>query len=87
MMRERIGDKPSHFAVTHAYAPEEAEKLKERIVKEFNCLEIWLSEFSPIMGYACGTGMVGIFFLPGGVGESPERHVSLAGVWGRPPTP
>jgi DegV family protein with EDD domain len=64
MMRERVDDKPSHFAVTHAYAPEEAEKLKERIVKEFNIVEIWLSEFSPIMGYACGTGTVGISFYP-----------------------
>jgi fatty acid-binding protein DegV len=50
--------------LTHAYAPEEAEKLKERISNEFNCVEIWLSEFSPVMGYACGTGTVGVSFYP-----------------------
>jgi len=62
MMRGKVSDRPVHVAVTHAYAPEEAEKLKERIAGEFNCIEVWLSEFSPVMGYACGTGTVGISF-------------------------
>ena len=64
MMRKKVGSGPVHVAVTHAYALEEAEKLKERISKEFNCVEIWLSEFSPVMGYACGTDTVGISFYP-----------------------
>jgi DegV family protein with EDD domain len=64
MMREKAGDKPIHAAITHAYAPEEAEKLMGRVAKEFNCIEIWLSEFSPVMGYACGTGTVGVSFYP-----------------------
>ena len=62
MMRKKVGSQPVHVAVTHAYALEEAEKLKQRIAAEFNCIEIWLSEFSPVMGYACGTGTVGIAF-------------------------
>jgi DegV family protein with EDD domain len=64
MMRNKVGDLPAHVAVTHAYALEEAVKLKERIAAEFNCVELWLSEFSPVMGYACGTGTVGIAFYP-----------------------
>jgi DegV family protein with EDD domain len=64
MMRNKLGNMPAHVAVTHAYALEEAEKLKERIAAEFNCVELWLSEFSPVMGYACGTGTVGIAFYP-----------------------
>jgi DegV family protein with EDD domain len=64
MMRDKVGQKPVHAAVTHAYAPEEAEKLKERVAAEFNCVELWLSEFSPVMGYACGTGTVGVAFYP-----------------------
>ena len=60
--REKIGSKPVHMAVLHAYAPEEAEKLKKRVAVEFNCREIWISEFSPIMGYACGTGTLGLAF-------------------------
>jgi len=62
MMREKIGKLPARVAVTHAYALDEAEKLKERIAAEFNCVELWLSEFSPVMGYACGTGTVGVAF-------------------------
>jgi DegV family protein with EDD domain len=65
MMRTRVNDNPVHVAVMHAYAPEEAEKLKERVAAEFNCIEIWLSEFSPLMGYACGTGTVGVAFYTG----------------------
>jgi len=62
MMRDRVGDRPIHAALMHAYAPEEAEKLKEQVAAEFNCIELWLSEFSPVMGYACGTGTVGVAF-------------------------
>ena len=66
MMREKAGQSPVHVAVMHAYAPDEAEKLKERIASEFSCAELWLAEFSPLMGYACGTGTVGIAFYPEG---------------------
>ncbi len=59
-----VGKKPVHMSVTHAYAPEEAEKLKKRVSEEFNCTELWISEFSPIMGYACGTGTLGLAFYP-----------------------
>jgi fatty acid-binding protein DegV len=62
MMTEKVGQNPVHVAVMHAYALDEAEKLKERIASEFNCVELWLTEFSPLMGYACGTGTVGIAF-------------------------
>jgi DegV family protein with EDD domain len=68
MMREKVGQDPVHVVVTHAYALDEAERLKERISSEFNCTEIWISEFSPILGYATGTGTLGIAFykeLPG----------------------
>ena len=51
-----------HVSVLHAYALDEAEKLKERVESEFKCTEMWIAEFSPIMGYACGTGTVGVAF-------------------------
>ena len=49
-------------AVVHADALEEAERFKERVSSEFNCAELWLSEFSPIMGYATGRGLLGLAF-------------------------
>ena len=62
MMKEKTDNKPVRAAVMHAYALDEAEKLKERVAVEFNCVELWLGEFSPVMGYACGTGTVGVAF-------------------------
>ena len=62
ILRDKVGKNPVHLAVMHAYAPEEAEMLKERISSEFNCAELWITEFSPVMGYATGTGTVGFAF-------------------------
>lgn len=64
VMRDKVGQKPVHVAVMHAYALEEAERLKERVAAAFNCVEIWISEFSPLMGYATGTGTLGLAFYP-----------------------
>jgi len=64
MMRDKVGQSPVHVAVMHAYALDEAKKLMERVSSEFNCAELWLTEFSPIMGYACGTGTLALAFYP-----------------------
>jgi fatty acid-binding protein DegV len=64
MMRNKVGQSPVHVVVFHAYALTEAERLKERISSEFNCAEIWLGEFSPVMGYTCGTDTLGLAFYP-----------------------
>jgi fatty acid-binding protein DegV len=66
MMRDKVGQNPAHVAVMHAYAPDEAERLMERVSAEFNCAELWLTEFSPVMGYACGTGTLGLAFYSEG---------------------
>ena len=62
IMRNKVGQSPAHVAVMHAYAPDEAEKLKERVSAEFDCAELWITEFSPVMGYATGTGTLGLAF-------------------------
>jgi len=62
MLRDRVGQRPVHVAVMHAYALDEAERLKERISSEFNCAELFITEFSPVMGYATGTGTLGFAF-------------------------
>jgi len=61
-IKDRVGQNPIHVAVMHAFAKEEGEKLKERIASEFNCVELWLTGFSPVMGYATGTGTLGLAF-------------------------
>ena len=61
-LRDKVGQNPVHVAVMHAYSLEEAEVLKERISSEFNCAELFITEFSPVMGYATGTGTLGFAF-------------------------
>jgi DegV family protein with EDD domain len=63
-MHEKVGKRPVHVAVMHVYAEENAIALKNRVANEFNCAELWLTEFSPLMGYACGTGTLGLAFYP-----------------------
>jgi len=62
IMRDKVGTNRVHVAVMHAYAVDEAERLGERVSAEFNCAELWLTEFSPVMGYTCGTGTLGFAF-------------------------
>lgn len=61
-MRQRVGDKPVHVMVHHADELEDCQKLRDRISSEFKCLEIYLSEFSPIMGVHAGPGVLAIAF-------------------------
>jgi DegV family protein with EDD domain len=62
VMRKRVGTKPVHVAVHHTAALEEGEILKQRVLAEFDCVELWLTEFSPIMGYSTGRGTLGLAF-------------------------
>ncbi len=62
--KEKVGNKPVHMAVVHANVAEEAQKLKERVQNEFNCVEIWITSFSPVMAYGTGRGVIGLAFYP-----------------------
>ncbi len=62
VMRARVGGKPVHVAVHHTDALEEGERLRDRVRQEFECVELWLTEFSPIMGYSAGRGALGLAF-------------------------
>ena len=62
VMQEQVGTKPVHVAVMHADAPEEAEKLRKRIAARFNCAELYITDFSPVMGYATGKGTLALAY-------------------------
>jgi len=64
MMKKKVGASPVHVAVAHANALEVGERLKKRISSEFNCVELWLTNFSPVMGYATGQGTLAVAFYP-----------------------
>jgi DegV family protein with EDD domain len=62
MMKKEAGLNPVHVAVAHANEPEAGKRLTERITSEFNCVELWLTNFSPVMGYATGKGTLAVAF-------------------------
>jgi DegV family protein with EDD domain len=62
MMAERVADRPVHAAVMHAGAAEEAEDLGQRVAEGFDCIELYVTEFTPVMGAHTGPGLLGIAF-------------------------
>jgi DegV family protein with EDD domain len=51
-----------HVAVMHADAMSQALELKERILSRFRCREIYITEFTPVMGVHTGPGLIGVAF-------------------------
>ena len=51
-----------HIAVLHADALGEAQELKAQILSRFHPAEIYVAEFSPVMGTHTGPGLLGITF-------------------------
>jgi DegV family protein with EDD domain len=60
--KDRVRDRPVHVNVMHAQAADGAEHLYRRIEAEFNCQELFISEFTPVMGAHLGPGLLGIAF-------------------------
>jgi len=51
-----------HVAIFHADAPGEAEELRQRIAREFRCVELYVTEMTPVMGAHTGPGVLGVVF-------------------------
>jgi DegV family protein with EDD domain len=54
--------KPSHVAVFHSRAAQEAEELAEKVREEFRPAELFVAEFSQVMSIHTGPGLVGLAF-------------------------
>jgi DegV family protein with EDD domain len=61
-MRARVGDRPLHASVMHGDCPEDAEELRHALEGEFDCEELYISEFTPVMGAHTGPGLLGLAF-------------------------
>ncbi|MGH2514681.1 MAG: DegV family protein, partial [Ktedonobacterales bacterium] len=53
-----------HVAVQHAQAAEEAAQFEARVRGAFDCVELYTTEFTPVMGGYCGPGLLGVAFYP-----------------------
>ena len=62
IVRNQVDDAPIRANVMHAVAFDDALTLKERLLAEFNCVEVVVSEFTPAMGTHTGPGLLGIAF-------------------------
>ncbi len=62
IMEERSGRKGLHVNVMHAGVPEEAEHLRRQILDRFEGSEIFVTEFTPVMGVHTGPGTIGLAF-------------------------
>ena len=62
IMKERVGANPICVNIMQAQAFDDAANLKIRIDEEFNCHEIFVSEFTPVMGAHTGPGLLGVAF-------------------------
>jgi len=54
-----------HVAVTHADALDRAMVLKSQISSRFDCAELFITEFTPVMGVHTGPGVIGVAFYSG----------------------
>ena len=62
VMKDRVQQRPAHVNVMHAHAADSARSLYHRVETEFNCREIFISEFTPVMGAHLGPGLLGLAF-------------------------
>jgi DegV family protein with EDD domain len=61
-MARHVGDRPVHVAICQADALEEAMDLKRCVQERFDCSELYVTEFTPVMGAHAGPGLLGIAF-------------------------
>lgn len=69
-MRQRVKRQPVHVAVMHADALEEAEDIRQQVADEMDCAELFITEFTPVMGCMTGPGLVGLAFYSDADGQN-----------------
>ena len=66
LMEQKITKgQPLHVAVMHADALDKAEELRDEISSRFDCTELFITEFTPVMGVHTGPGVIGVAFYSG----------------------
>jgi len=65
MGQKIVAGQPLHVAVMHADALDEALVLRDQISSRFDCTELLVTEFTPVMGVHIGPGLIGVAFYSG----------------------
>jgi DegV family protein with EDD domain len=64
LIKETIPTNSLRFMVTHADDIELANQFAEMLKKQFDCLDLVISDYSPVMGYGAGPGAIFVGFQP-----------------------
>jgi len=62
IVAERAGGRPIHACIVHAQVPQEAERVRRHLATHFDCRELFVVEFSPVIAVHVGPGTVGVAF-------------------------
>jgi len=62
MEKKVVKGQPLHVAVMHANVLDKAVALRNRIASQFDCAELFITEFTPVMGVHTGPGVIGVAF-------------------------
>ncbi len=65
MDQKIIKGQPLHVALMHADALNEVMALKNQLSSQYDCAELFITEFTPVMGAHTGPGVIGIAFYSG----------------------
>ncbi|GAG55254.1 unnamed protein product, partial [marine sediment metagenome] len=65
MGQKVVKGQPLHVAVMHADVLDRAIALRDQISSRFDCAELFITEFTPVMGVHTGPGVIGIAFYSG----------------------
>ena len=65
MEHKIVKEQPLHVAVMHADALDRAVALRDQISSKYDCAELFITEFTPVMGAHTGPGVIGICFYSG----------------------
>jgi DegV family protein with EDD domain len=62
IMSSEVADRTVHAAVLHADSLDDAEELRRRVDDHFDCVELHVTELTPVMGTHTGPGLLGLAY-------------------------
>lgn len=61
-MAEHTAQHPVHVGIMHGNVPEEAERMRLKVMERFSSIEVLVNELTPVMGMYAGPGALGLAF-------------------------
>jgi len=62
LVAQEVGGRPVHMAVMHTQSAEDAAELRRLAASRFHCRELYVTEFTPVMGSHTGPGLLGLAY-------------------------